>query len=120
MLSDTNIAKLAMSEAEKLSGQRFPGDELEFAEHYVRQGFKAMQRRSGGYNPRILATPLAEDMIVEYTKARLLGQNPFSSTAFILAAKTWGETAAAEHHRRGDGLEDINQKTSEWLWRLER
>ena len=72
IIADTQIARLAFTEAQRIASVPIPADHLNDAHYYVDQGFKTLSG-SGNYDPRVLAKDYAIDAVVAYVKARLLG-----------------------------------------------
>lgn len=105
MIEITKAAKQAVEEVDKRIEGTLPSSEIHLAEEYVNQAINTLYSQTGGYDPETLATDLARSAVVEYAKARLLGQEPQSAQSYRQAAKMWAQTAAAEYHSQGHNID---------------
>lgn len=104
MIDREKAAKQAVSELDERVEGSVGASKVGAAEDYVDQAIETMRSESGGYDPDMLAEPLAHSAVVEYAKARLAGQEPQNVNGFIRAVDKWSNVAAAEYHTQGHNL----------------
>lgn len=104
MIDRQKAAQQAVSEIDKRLEQPLDGSEVGAAKEYVDQAIETMYQESGGYDPDTLAEQHAYSAVVEYAKARLIGQEPQNANGYIRAVDKWSNVAAVKHHQQGHNL----------------
>lgn len=105
MINRTKAAKQAISEADDRVEGSFTASDVNRAENYVDQALDILYEESGGYDPETLAPSHARSAVVEFAKARLLGQEPQNAASYRQAAARWAKTAAAKYHNQGHSID---------------
>lgn len=105
MINVSEAAKQAVDEADKRIEASLGSSDVGRAKAYVNQAIDLLRGQSGGYDPNTLAPDSARQAVVEFAKARLIGQEPQNTASYKRAAQAWSRTAAAEYHKQGHNIE---------------
>lgn len=89
------LASMAISQL-ITAGAFLPVDIKHEAVEYAKNGI-AHLRALSSYDPLSYATPLADDAVIEYIKAKVVGQSITGNSPFNAAAQFWTKKAAEEY-----------------------
>lgn len=110
MATQEELAKRAVLKAERRAsesaqaGISLPADAVEEAKEYIDEAYTYFQS-DAEYDPQSYGVDLAEQAVVEYARAYLLGLSPQADDQFREAYRNWAHKASKEYLRDNSGQE---------------